>query len=330
MLALRYDGTVWAWGNNDYGQLGISKAKDTSGNLYYESISSPVQVVASVDSENNPTYLKNIVQIAAGENFSAALDRDGNVWTWGHAANGQLGTGDISENQTYPTQVSISDVVYITAGPYNMFVIRKDGSVWSWGFNTWGQLGINKTGDQSIPQRVHGGASGGAYLSDIVKVEAGGYTAYALKANGTVWTWGNNGYSQLGNGMTSGYSYVPVQVKAGQQTTSKSGYLENIIDIDGESSNWRNAGAIGPVTAVSADGIVYFWGYTQSIISERHYPAPEVLYEPEGENDKAIQVVVGGPDYRYNHVYMLTREGKVYSQGHDGYGELGNGAPHRV
>ncbi|NDO20503.1 hypothetical protein FMM68_12685, partial [Lachnospiraceae bacterium MD329] len=177
MIALKYDGTVWAWGNNNNGQLGNTSIGS--------SIASPIQVMLDVDGENNPIYLNNIVQVAAGTNFSAVLDRDGQVWTWGEGTDGKLGLGDTG-NRQYPTKVSITDVVFITAGPRNMFAIRADGSLWAWGYSYSAQessLGTNG-GSTSVPTRVLGGASGSAYLSDVVYVTAGEITTYAIKSNG--------------------------------------------------------------------------------------------------------------------------------------------------
>ncbi|NDO20505.1 hypothetical protein FMM68_12695, partial [Lachnospiraceae bacterium MD329] len=152
MIALKADGTVWAWGDNNKGQLGIDKSR----------VNVPKQVLTGEQNADGG-FLENIIQVTAGTNFSAALDRDRQVWTWGEGTDGKLGLGDTG-NRQYPTKVSITDVVFITAGPRNMFAIRADGSLWAWGYSYSAQessLGTNG-GSTSVPTRVLGGASGSA------------------------------------------------------------------------------------------------------------------------------------------------------------------------
>jgi alpha-tubulin suppressor-like RCC1 family protein len=194
-MALKSDGTVWSWGSNLYGGLGDGGTTSTS---------TPAQI----------TSLSGITAISAGGWHSTALRNDGTVWTWGWNADGQLGDGSTTD-RTVPFQVGgLSGVTSIKAGTYHVLALRNDGTVWAWGDNEYGQIGIGTTvTDQTTPIQVSG-------LSGVIKIATGRFFSLALKSDGTVWTWGQNLYGQLGNGTTTD-SPVPVQVSG----------LSNVIDV---------------------------------------------------------------------------------------------------
>ena len=91
--------------------------------------------------------------------------------------------------------------------------LKSDGTVWAWGANDGGQLGDNSLKDRPTPVQVKG-LGGNGVLIDIVAIAAGGQTSLALRADGTVWSWGVNDKGQLGNNAATKYSTTPVQVKA--------------------------------------------------------------------------------------------------------------------
>ena len=178
-LALQSNGTVWAWGNNTHGQLGIGK----SGIETSESIPNLIQT------------LDSCISIAAGYGHSVALKKDGTVWTWGFNSSGQLGDGtEIDRNQ--PAIVpGLSNIISIAAGDYHTVALKNDGTVWTWGDNPFGQLGDDTTLMKNTPTRV-------LYISNVISVAAGYVHTLALKNDGTVWGWGGNVYGQLGDNTT--------------------------------------------------------------------------------------------------------------------------------
>jgi alpha-tubulin suppressor-like RCC1 family protein len=184
-LALRKNGTVWAWGSNLYGGLGNGSTNNTT---------IPGQVL----------LLSGITAISAGGWHSTALKNDGTVWTWGWNIDGQLGDGTFVDKAIASQVPGLSGVIKIAAGTYHVLALKNDGTVWAWGDNVSGQIGDGTSTDRSSPVQVTG-------LTNVVSIASGRFFSLAVKNDGTVWTWGENLYGQLGNG-TVVNSSVPVQV----------------------------------------------------------------------------------------------------------------------
>ena len=192
-LALKSDGTVWAFGNNGSGQLGNGLTSDSC---------TPVQVLI-----NSTTALTNVVEIGAGAAHSIARKSDGSVWAWGSNLYGQIGDGTNTDRH-YAVQVSgVSSAIGIASGAYHNLALISGGSVKSWGRNNFGQLGNNSTSDSNSAVNV-------SSLSDATQVGAGGYHSLAVRANtsGQLKAWGNGGDGQLGNNSTSN-ALTPVDMK---------------------------------------------------------------------------------------------------------------------
>ncbi len=236
-LALKSDGTVWAWGNNDWGQLGNGSATPSYGGVAY---------AAQV------TGLSNVVAIAAGHWHSVAVKSDGSVWTWGLNStswdanrNGQLGDGTTTTRLT-PVRVLgvggvgyLSGVAKVAAGASFTLALKSDGTVYGWGTNLEGELGNgNKTTSLTPVQ---------AGVSNITDLAAGYWLSLALKSDGTVWAWGRNDMGQLGNGTT--------QALTGISTPAAVSGLSSVTAI--------HAGVSFGV-ALKSDGTVWAWGENAS------------------------------------------------------------------
>lgn len=189
-LALATDGTVWAWGLNKAGQVGIGVRSD---------VVMPSQVVG----------LFNVNSIKAGLQHSTAVKDDGSVWTWGTDIDGQLGTGrggGVGTGQaSLPTPVVyIKDVTATYVCRNSTFAQRKDSTVWGWGHNTEGQLCIGSKGEALWPLQVRA-ATG---ISSIICSDNG---VILVKGDGSLWGCGESSYGLLGERI-KGQSPLPVKL----------------------------------------------------------------------------------------------------------------------
>ncbi len=125
--------------------------------------------------------------IAAGGKFGLALRTDGTVLAWGDNQFGELGNGATSAPVVTPTVIpGLSNVVAVAAGALTAMALKNDGTVLAWGYNQDGEVGIGTfTPSVPTPTQVPG-------LSAVTAISVGGGDLGALKADGTVWEWGDN------------------------------------------------------------------------------------------------------------------------------------------
>jgi len=239
-VALKSNGTVWAWGLNSSGQVGIGTTTTPQKNA--------VQVKI-----NSSTFLTGIVLIAAGGTHSLALKSDGTVWTWGLNSSGQLGNGNTT-NQSYAVQVKVvggaalTGVADIAAGANHSLARKTDGTLWVWGSNANGQLADGTTNPVSTSKQlnaVQAKENATTFLSGVNGIAGGASHSLALKTDGTLWSWGLNSLNQLGDG-TATQRVFPVQVK---DTSGLS--ITGVVDFFGGASH---------SLASRSDGTAWGWG----------------------------------------------------------------------
>lgn len=210
-LAIKTDGTLWSWGQNDYGQLGIS---DTTNR------SSPVQITGT-----------NWKIMSCGALHSSAIKTDGTLWTWGRATSGELGDNTTTGKST-PVQVAGTIWKMVCAGGYQTAAIKTDGTLWTWGRNNYGQLGVGDSTNRSSPTQVSGTTWKQVSCSDM--------NLAAIKTDGTLWTCGFGAYGGNGDGTTTDRS-SPVQtstMSTNWKSVQDSKYGFNGIKTDGTLWVW--------------------------------------------------------------------------------------------
>lgn len=239
-LAVLADGTVRAWGNNDFGQLGDGTVTTRPAPVPVGTLSDVVAVAAGSRhalalrrdgsvwawGANNAGQLGNgtttasltptpiplpapIVAIAAGGTFSLALTDQGQALAWGFNVTGQLGDGT-TETRTSPVAVNLPAPAVAIAAAWDghALALLADGRVYAWGFNEYGQCGFGTdTPAEPTPGQVTG------LPPNVVAIGAGANHSLALDGNGNVWAWGNNTAGQLNDGTAASQREAPVLVR---------------------------------------------------------------------------------------------------------------------
>ena len=182
--AIKTDGTLWTWGFNEIGYLGDGTTTNRS---------SPVTTAGGGT---------NWKQVAGGYYHTAAIKTDGTLWIWGRNwPSGFLGDGTATDRSSPVTTAGGgTNWKQVACGLFHTAAIKTDGTLWTWGSNSYGKLGDGTTISRSSPVTTAGGGTNW-------KQVAGGYEYIAaIKTDGTLWTWGYNGYGQLGDGTTTSRS----------------------------------------------------------------------------------------------------------------------------
>jgi alpha-tubulin suppressor-like RCC1 family protein len=187
-LGIKANGTLWSWGNNQYGKLGDGTTVDKYA---------PTQIGTET----------NWVQVSAGGYHSMAIKTDGTLWTWGDNQYAALGDGT-TNNRLVPTQIGTDTWAAIAAGENYSVAIKTDGTLWAWGLNNFGQLGDGTGASRAAPVKI-------STFTDWTKIFAEFAHNLAIRANQTLWSWGLDNYGQLGNGGNGGNS---PQVQVGTDT----------------------------------------------------------------------------------------------------------------
>jgi alpha-tubulin suppressor-like RCC1 family protein len=222
IAAIKTDGTLWTWGSNAQGQLGIG------GDVLNRT--TPVTTILGGT---------NWKSVSCGYRHIAAIKTDGTLWTWGSNINAQLGING-SGNRTTPVTTFLggTDWKSVACGGYCTVAIKTDGTLWTWGRNSYGELGINNTTQKSTPvTTILGGTNWKSVAGGF------GHTA-ATKTDGTLWVWGLNDFVQLGIN-NAGNRSIPVTTFAGGTNWSKV---------------FESSSASSHTAAIKTDGTLWTWG----------------------------------------------------------------------
>ncbi|HEY5041365.1 MAG TPA: chromosome condensation regulator [Verrucomicrobiae bacterium] len=285
-LFLKGDGSLWAMGDNDYGQLG-------DGTINKKNV--PKQIVAS-----------NVTAIAAGQLGNEAgglhslfLKGDGSLWAMGDNESGQLGDGT-TDNMVVPEQIVASNVTAIAAGGLHSLFLKSDGSLWAMGVDVYGQLGdgtfrTTAPYGTSLPEQI--------VASNVTAIAAGDFHSLFLKSDGSLWAMGDNEDGQLGDGTTNSMD-VPEQIVASNVTAIAAGGWHSLF-LKSDGSLW-------------AMGIDYYGQLGDGIFRTT---APYGTSLPEQIVAANVTAIAAGG----YHSLFLESDGSLWAMGADIYGQLGDG-----
>ncbi|MBK1644591.1 hypothetical protein CKO25_08000 [Thiocapsa imhoffii] len=241
---------------------------------------------AAMPTVASPALAATMQRLDADEH-SLFVGSDGRLWAWGLNYWGQLGDGT-TQDRLSPTAVG-SGLMAVATGTAHSLGLNRDGAVWAWGKNESGQLGDGTRTDRTRAVRIP--------LTDVIAVQAMGWSSFALKGDGTLWAWGWNAAGQLGDGTTSD-QLRPVRI------------LDDVVAI--------SAGSMHAL-AVTADGRLWAWGENGS---------GQVGDGTTNRRARPTQVLTGTVAVAAgeSHSLALRNDGSLWAWGANFWGQLGNGS----
>lgn len=302
--AVKSDGSLWVWGNDCLGQIGVDGNVNYKNDVFgmsYQTV--PVKV------------MDGVTAVSCGADFTGAIKTDGSLWMWGASHDGQLGIGRAANTQTdygyeyqnVPRKV-LDNVAAVSCGEDFTAIIKTDGSLWMFGSNISGQLGIGKT--SSTPDDVV------KVMDSVAAVSCGRDFTAAIKTDGSLWTWGYNAFGQVGSNNSGSTDDGFGNITQNDQSSPVK-ILDSVVSVNcGEDF----------AAAIKTDGSLWMWGSNYAGQfgnggggNAQYY---DIVYQtsPVKVMDNVASASCG-TDY----TAVIKTDGSLWTCGTNSLGQLGNG-----
>lgn len=342
-LALKTDGSLWAWGSNAWGMLGdgttiartrpvligtgyskissglySSFAIKTDGSLWAWGANGEVSGVGfagmlgdgTTTARHTPVQIgSDFVEVAAGWYGGAAIKRDGTLWAWGqHSPSGTLGGGDLTPITLTPQQIG-SGFVQVAGSQDHFLALKADGALWAWGRNVAGQLGDGTYESRAAPTYIDSG---------YVAITAGEEFSLGIKTDGSLWAWGWNAHGQLGLGI-AGTARDPAATVETMYRRRPTRVGEDFVAVTAGNNHTH---------AIKRDGSLWGWG------TAAHGAVGDGLHDTDADGagrNVTVPTLIGTGFWKtaigsgnFNG-FALKTDGSLWAWGNNHGGQLGDG-----
>lgn len=295
-LAVKADGSLWAWGWNGSGQLGDGTTEDRHA---------PIKV------------MDNVTAVAAGDGFSLAVKTDGSLWAWGYGLEGVRST---------PAKV-LDNVAAVSAGHSHALAVKTDGSAWAWGWNDYGQLGDGTTTKRAAPVKI---------MDDVMAVAAGYADSLAIQTDGSLWAWGATAECETPKRMLENVAAASIGINHtvavmpngewwawGQNDSGQLGSGSHAFDA--EMYGYKMADNAVASTAGNAYTLVVkaddsLWGWGANSLGQLGAGVKGTQFSPVKVTENVVTASAG-----YNHSLVLKTDGSLWASGCNEDYQLGDG-----
>ena len=296
-ITLSNDGTLYSFGYNKYGQLGLGQNNDGTAYSFRRNDEGELGCYGHNNDVSLPTPIPNLPKInmiSCGRYFTVCVDHEGFIWSFGQNNVGQLGTGNTTDFNVPQKILEIPPVLSVSCGAFHVLILTTDSNLWSCGHNNFGQLCLENQESQSKPQKTS--------FANISKISTGFLHSLFQNNKGEIFACGHNQSGQCGLGHFNGPQISPILIPNAPSNivqfvcgSHQSLFLDSEGNVYAVGSNTYGSLGLGHIT-------------TQNVLRMIPDTPPIQTLSCVGES-----------------CYLIDFEGNLWTFGHNDCGQLGHG-----